>query len=308
MSVLVVADHNTLHLNPAMNCVVTAALQLSREVDLLVSGFECSQVAEQAASIQGVRKVLLAEAKQLEKGLPETLAAQVLSVAASYTHILFLANPGGKSVAPRVAAKLDVAQISEVSAVVDEKTFKHPLYAGAIIETVRTKDEKVVLTIRSTAFAPAEQTGNAEIQTVAPVNSDSRVKFVSHQTVHSDRPDLLTAKRVVAGGRGLTSEAEFAELEQFADKLGAAVGTTRAVVDMGMAPNDWQIGQTGKIIAPNLFMAFGISGALQHLAGIKDAKVIVAVNKDPEAPIFEVADYGLIADAMDTIRELEQKL
>lgn len=308
MSVLVVADHNTQELNPAMRSVVAAALKVSSDVDFLVAGENCAAVAAEAASIEGVKNVLLAQAPHLAKGLPENLAAQVLSIAEKYTHFFFLANPGGKSVAPRVAAKLRIAQISEAVEVLAADTFKRPIYAGSVIETVRTKDAKAVVTVRSTAFDPAALGAAAPVTEVAAADAFAKVTFVSHKTVHSDRPDLQTAKRVIAGGRGLANEAEFAEMEAFADKLGAAVGTTRAVVDAGMAPNDWQIGQTGKIIAPELYIGLGISGAIQHVAGIKDAKVIVAVNKDPEAPIFEVADYGLVADAMTVVRELNAKL
>ena len=308
MSVLVVADHNTQELNPAMRSVVAAALKVSSDVDFLVAGENCAAVAAEAASIEGVKNVLLAQAPHLAKGLPENLAAQVLSIAEKYTHFFFLANPGGKSVAPRVAAKLRIAQISEAVEVLAADTFKRPIYAGSVIETVRTKDAKAVVTVRSTAFDPAALGASAPVTEVAAAEAIAKVTFVSHKTGHSDRPDLQTAKRVIAGGRGLANEAEFAEMEDFADKLGAAVGTTRAVVDAGMAPNDWQIGQTGKIIAPELYIGLGISGAIQHVAGIKDAKVIVAVNKDPEAPIFEVADYGLVADAMTVVRELNAKL
>ncbi|MBQ8828634.1 MAG: FAD-binding protein [Burkholderiaceae bacterium] len=309
MSVLVVADHNTLELNPAMRSVVACALEISSEVDFLVTGHECQKVADDATKLHGIRKVLLAQAECLAKGLPENLSAQVLMLAGQYSHILFLANPGGKSAAPRVAAKLDVAQISEVIAVIDGDTFKRPLYAGSIIATVRSSDAKKVITVRPTAFNPVALDNTvATVETIEAVKKDERVVFVSHETVHSDRPDLQTAKRVLAGGHGLANEAEFAEMEALADQLGAAVGSTRAVVDAGITPNDWQIGQTGKIIAPDLYIGFGISGAIQHVAGIKDAKVIVAVNKDPEAPIFEVADYGLVADAMTTIRELKAKL
>ncbi len=309
MSVLIIADHNQVALNPAVYSLVSAAQKIGGDIDVFIAAQDGSKVLEEASSIKGIRRVLLTEAPYFAEELPENMSASVLEVSSEYSHILFIANPSGKAAAPRVAAKLDVAQISEVTDVVDGKTFKHPIYAGSVIETVRTLDEKVVLTVRATAFDPAEKGETAaQIERVVPISPVIKVTFVRKEQVKNDRPDLQSAKIVLAGGRGLVDEAEFAEMGRLADKLGAAVGTTRAVVDAGIAPNDWQIGQTGKIIAPNLYIGFGISGAIQHIAGIKDVKVIVAVNKDPEAPIFEVADYGLVADAMATIRELEQKL
>ena len=309
MSVLVIAEHNHSSLNPAVYSLVTAAKKISSEVDVFIAAQDGSKVVEEASKIEGVRRVLLSEAPYFSEELPENTSASVKEVSTLYSHFLFIANPAGKASAPRLAAGLDVAQISEIIEVVDEKTFKRPIYAGSVIETVRSLDEKIVLTVRATTFEPAGKGESlAQIERVVPPSPVIRSIFVRKEQVKNDRPDLQSAKIVIAGGRGLADEAEFAEMGRLADKLGAAVGTTRAVVDSGIAPNDWQIGQTGKIIAPDLYIGLGISGAIQHIAGIKDAKVIVAVNKDPEAPIFDVADYGLVADAMETIRELEQKL
>lgn len=308
MAVLVLAEHNRVELSPAVASVVAAAKQINDVVDILLLAENGGAVAEKAAKLDGVRKVLLAEAPYYNEMIAENAAAKVLELAADYTHFLFIANPEGKAIAPRVAAKLDVAQISEIIEVVDANTFKRPIYAGSVIETVKALDDKIVVTVRSTAFDPVAQANSAEVLRIQPAAATDKVGFVSKEQVKSDRPELQSAKRVLAGGRGLVDEAEFEKMAHLADKLGAAVGTTRAVVDAGIAPNDWQIGQTGKIIAPELYIGFGISGAIQHIAGIKDAKVIVAVNKDPEAPIFEVADYGLVADAMETIQELENKL
>ena len=285
MAVLVIAEHNHAALNPAVYSLVTAAQKIGGDIDIMIAAQEGGKLAEEAAKINGIRRVLLSEAPYFAEELPENLAASVLEVAKEYDYFLFVANPAGKAAAPRVAAVLDVAQISEITEV------------------------KVVLTVRATAFdaAPTGE-GKAELERVVPASPVIKVTFVRSEQVKSDRPDLQNAKIVLAGGRGLVDEAEFAEMGKLADKLGAAVGTTRAVVDAGIAPNDWQIGQTGKIIAPDLYIGFGISGAIQHIAGIKDVKVIVAVNKDPEAPIFDVADYGLVGDAMTVIRELEAKL
>jgi len=302
MAVLVIAEHNHAALNPAVYSLVTAAQKIGGDIDIMIAAQEGGKLAEEAAKINGIRRVLLSEAPYFAEELPENLAASVLEVAKEYDYFLFVANPAGKAAAPRVAAVLDVAQISEITEVVDAKTFKRPIYAGSVIETVRALDPKVVLTVRATAFdaAPTGE-GKAELERVVPASPVIKVTFVRSEQVKSDRPDLQNAKIVLAGGRGLVDEAEFAEMGKLADKLGAAV-------DAGIAPNDWQIGQTGKIIAPDLYIGFGISGAIQHIAGIKDAKVIVAVNKDPEAPIFDVADYGLVGDAMTVIRELEAKL
>lgn len=308
MAVLIIGEHNGKTLSPSAACLAAAAFELSSEIDLLLMTETAGEIPFQAAKITGIRKVLCAEGEQFKNPVAENAAAQVCEIAKHYSHILFAADSFGKATAPRVAAKLDVAQISEIVKVVSADTFKRPIYAGAAVATVKSLDPVKVLTVRITAFDPIGQEGSAEIEKIAAVPGTNKVVFLGSEKVESNRPDLQSAKIVLAGGRGLANEAEFAEMEQLADKLKAAVGTTRAVVDAGMAPNDWQIGQTGKIIAPDLYIALGISGAIQHTAGIKDAKVIVAVNKDPEAPIFEVADYGLVADAMDVIRQLQTKL
>ncbi len=309
MSILVVAEHDNKNLNASTVSTIAAANKIGSDIDVLVAGENINAVAEQASRIRGVKRVLVADAPQFADFVAENIAKQVLTLADAYSHILFVANTNGKAAAPRVAAKLGIGQISDIIAVVDSEVFKRPLYAGALIATVRSRDAKKVITVRPTAFDPEVQAETvAEITAIATVAGSDKVKFLSRSAVKSDLPDLQNAKIVLAGGRGLANESEFEELEKLAHKMGAAVGTTRAVVDAGLAPNDWQIGQTGKIIAPDLYLSFGISGAIQHIAGIKDAKVIVAVNKDPEAPIFEMADYGLVADAMTVIRELENKL
>ncbi len=308
MSVLIVAENHNGALNPSASHIVKAAVELSSEINVLVMGSDCEAIAAEAAKLAGVSKVLVAKAPQFEHAIAENTAEQVLSIAKNYTHILFNADPQGKAAAPRVAARLDCSQISEIIKIIDQNTFKHPIYAGSAIEQVHSLDPIKVLTVRPTVFDPVENTGSAAIEEIPAVAATDKVSFVSREKIQSNRPELQSAKYVIAGGRGLADESEFVEMEKLADKIGGAVGTTRAVVDAGMAPNDWQVGQTGKIIAPDLYIAIGISGAIQHIAGIKDAKVIVAVNKDPEAPIFEVADYGLVADAMDTIRQLYAKL
>ena len=259
MAVLVIAEHNHAALNPAVYSLVTAAQKIGGDIDIMIAAQEGGKLAEEAAKINGIRRVLLSEAPYFAEELPENLAASVLEVAKEYDYFLFVANPAGKAAAPRVAAVLDVAQISEITEVVDAKTFKRPIYAGSVIETVRALDPKVVLTVRATAFdaAPTGE-GKAELERVVPASPVIKVTFVRSEQVKSDRPDLQNAKIVLAGGRGLVDEAEFAEMGKLADKLGAAVGTTRAVVDAGIAPNDWQIGQTGKIIAPDLYIGFGI--------------------------------------------------
>lgn len=308
MAVLIIGEHNGSVLNPSAANLAAAASAISSDVDVLVMCQSGEGIVSEAAKLSGIRKVLLAEGEQFSHPIAENVSAQVLQVAKDYSHILFAADSFGKAASPRVAAKLDVAQISEIIKVVSEDTFKRPIYAGAAIATVKSLDPVKVLTVRVTAFDPVGQEGTASIEKIEAVLGTSKVVFLGAEKVESNRPELQSAKIVIAGGRGLANEAEFAEMEQLADKLKAAVGTTRAVVDAGMAPNDWQIGQTGKIIAPDLYIGLGVSGAIQHIAGIKDAKVIVAVNKDPEAPIFDVADYGLVADAMDVIRQLQTKL
>lgn len=309
MPALVLAEHDNAALKaPTLNAV-TAAAKAGGEVHVLVAGSGCAAVAAAAAKIAGVTKVLLADAPQLAHGLAETLAEQVLAVAPGYSHVVAPTSASGKSVLPRVAARLDVAQISDVIGVESADTFTRPIYAGNAIATVQSADPVKVLTIRPTNFdaAPADG-GSAAVETVAAVADGGRSRFVSHDVAKSDRPELQGAKVVISGGRGLGSAENFKLLDKLADKLGAAIGASRAAVDAGYAPNDWQVGQTGKVVAPQLYLAFGISGAIQHLAGMKDSKVIVAVNKDPEAPIFAVADYGLVGDLFEVLPQLEKEL
>jgi electron transfer flavoprotein alpha subunit len=284
---------------------VAAAGKIGGQVHVLVAGGNVQAVAEAAAQIAGVSKVLLADAPQLADGLAENLQAQVLAIAPAYRHILFPATASGKNVAPRVAAKLDVAQVSDIIGVDSPDTFERPIYAGNAIATVQSGDAVKVITVRTTGFDAAPATGgSAQIETIAAVADSGLSSFVGREVAKSDRPELAGAKVVVSGGRGMGSAENFKILEPLADKLGAAMGASRAAVDAGYAPNDWQVGQTGKIVAPQLYVAIGISGAIQHLAGMKDSKVIVAVNKDPEAPIFGVADYGLVGDLFQVVPEL----
>jgi len=309
MSVLVIAEHDNAQLKGVTLNVVAAASKIDADVHVLVAGEGAKAVAEQAAKVAGVKKVLLAEGSSLKDGLAENVAAQVLAVASGYTHILFPSTASGKNVAPRVAAKLDVAQISDIIAVDSADTFQRPIYAGNAIATVQSTDAVKVITVRGTAFdAVAAEGGSAEIQAVEAVADSGKSKFLGRQVAKSDRPELTAANIVVSGGRGMGSAENFKLLEPLADKLGAAMGASRAAVDAGYAPNDWQVGQTGKIVAPQLYIAIGISGAIQHLAGMKDSKVIVAINKDPEAPIFGVADYGLVADLFEAVPELAKSL
>ncbi|WP_298051058.1 electron transfer flavoprotein subunit alpha/FixB family protein [uncultured Paenalcaligenes sp.] len=309
MSILVIAEHDNVELKGATLNTVAAAAKLGADIHVLVAGEKVDAVAAAAAQIAGVTQVLVADGASLANGLAENVAAQVLAIAGDYSHVLFAATAAGKNVAPRVAAKLDVAQISDVLSVESSDTFTHPIYAGNAIATVQCADSKLVLTVRPTAFDAVSATGgNATTVTVDAVEASSKSSFVSREVAASDRPDLADATVVVSGGRGLGSKENFALVDALADKLGAAVGASRAAVDAGYAPNDWQVGQTGKIVAPQLYIAVGISGAIQHLAGMKDSKVIVAINKDPEAPIFSVADYGLVADLFEALPELTQAL
>ncbi|MEO8811574.1 MAG: FAD-binding protein, partial [Caulobacteraceae bacterium] len=301
----VVADHDNVQLKDNTHKTVTAALQLSPDVDVLVAGQGVAAVAAGAAKIVGVRKVLTAESEALGKQIAEALGACVTPLMANYDAVLVPATSAGKNFTPRVAALLDVAPISEIVQVVDKDTFVRPIYAGNALETVRSTDAKKVITVRATAFKAAETGGSAPIEAVAAGPGAPHTRFVSDELVKSDRPELAGAKIVVSGGRAMGSAEEFHKvIEPLADKLGAAVGASRAAVDAGYAPNDYQVGQTGKVVAPQLYIAVGISGAIQHLAGMKDSKVIVAINKDADAPIFQVADYGLVADYRTAIPEL----
>ncbi|MEN5175146.1 electron transfer flavoprotein subunit alpha/FixB family protein [Brevundimonas diminuta] len=304
MAVLVIADHDGSVVRDTTHKTVTAALALSSDVDVLVLGKGAKAVADAAAKISGVRKVLLAEGNAVAYGLAEAVEATVLPLAGNYDAILTPANTDGKNFAPRIAAKLDTAPISDIVEVVSGDTFVRPIYAGNALETVQSADAKKVITVRPTAFAAAAEGGSASVESVA-AGEAPKTAFVSEEMVKSDRPELGAAKIVVSGGRALGSAEEFhAVMDPLADKLGAAVGASRAAVDAGYAPNDYQVGQTGKVVAPALYIAIGISGAIQHLAGMKDSKVIVAINKDPDAPIFQVADYGLVADYKTAVPEL----
>jgi electron transfer flavoprotein alpha subunit len=309
MAVLVIADHDNASLKDSTNKTVTAALALSKDVDVLVAGKGAKGVADAAAKIAGVRKVLFAESDELGHGLAEAVEATVIPLMGGYDAVLTPATSQGKNFTPRIAAKLDVAQISEIVEVVDANTFVRPIYAGNALETVQSSDAKKVITVRSTAFKAAGDGGSAPVETVAAGAAGTKVTFVDQQLVKSARPELAGAKIVVSGGRAMGSAEEFHRvIEPLADKLGAAVGASRAAVDAGYAPNDYQVGQTGKVVAPELYVAVGISGAIQHLAGMKDSKVIVAINKDPDAPIFQVADYGLVADYKTAVPELMSAL
>ncbi|MEW6694332.1 Electron transfer flavoprotein subunit alpha [Tepidimonas thermarum] len=313
MTILVIAEHDNASLKGATLNTVGAALKLQAagagDIHVLVAGHDAAGAAQAAAQIAGVAKVLHADGPALAHGLAENVAAQVLALAAGYSHILFPATAGGRNVAPRVAAKLDVAQLSDITAVVDAHTFERPIYAGNAIATVQSSDAQHVITVRTTAFDAAGTGGQAAVETVAAVADSGKSRFVKSELAKSDRPELTAAKVIVSGGRALGSAEKFNEvITPLADKLGAAIGASRAAVDAGYAPNDWQVGQTGKIVAPQLYVAVGISGAIQHLAGMKDSKVIVAINKDPEAPIFSVADYGLEADLFQAVPELVQAL
>ena len=304
MAVLVIADHDGSTVRDTTHKTVTAALALSSDVDVLVVGQGAQAAADASSKIAGVRKVLLAESAGLGHGLAEAVTDTVLPLAAGYDAILTPATTDGKNFAPRIAAKLDVAPISDIIEVVSADTFVRPIYAGNALETVQSADAKKVITVRPTAFAAAAEGGSAPVESVAGADA-TKTAFVSEEMVKSDRPDLGAAKIVVSGGRALGSADEFhAVLEPLADKLGAAIGASRAAVDAGYAPNDYQVGQTGKVVAPALYIAIGISGAIQHLAGMKDSKTIVAINKDPDAPIFQVADYGLVGDYKTVVPEL----
>jgi electron transfer flavoprotein alpha subunit len=310
MTSLVVAEHDNASIKGATLNTVTAAGQCGGDVHVLVAGHNAGEAAKAASQIAGVAKVIHAEGEHLAHGLAENMAAQVLAIAGAYSHILFPATASGKNIAPRVAAKLDVGQISDVTRVDAADTFERPIYAGNAISVVQSLDEKKVITVRTTGFDAAAATGgSAAVETVSAAPDSGKTKFLGNEIAKNDRPELTAAKVIVSGGRALGSAEKFNEvMTPLADKLGAALGASRAAVDAGYAPNDWQVGQTGKIVAPQLYIAAGISGAIQHLAGMKDSKVIVAINKDPEAPIFSVADYGLEADLFVAVPELIKAL
>ena len=304
MSILVIAEHDNVQLKGATHNVVAAAAKIGGDIHVLVAGANARAVAEHAAKITGVSKVLLAESPALADSLAENVAKQVLALASGYSHILFAATASGKNVSPRVAASLDVAQISEIQAVDSPDTFQRAIYAGNAIATVQSNDPIKVITVRTTGFDAAPEGGSASVETIVAAESAGLSTFVGREVAKNDRPELAGARVVVSGGRGMGSAENFKLLDPLADKLGAAMGASRAAVDAGYAPNDWQVGQTGKIVAPQLYVAIGISGAIQHLAGMKDSKVIVAINKDTEAPIFGVSDYGLVADLFQAVPEL----
>jgi electron transfer flavoprotein alpha subunit len=306
VTALVIAEHDNASIRRATLNTVTAALACGGDVHVLLAGANAGEAAKAAAQIAGVSKVIHAEGAHFEHGLAENMASQVLAIASNYSHILFPATASGKNIAPRVAAKLDVGQISDVTKVDSPDTFERPIYAGNAIATVQSGDATKVITVRTTGFDPAAATGgSAQVETANAVGYSRKTTFMGSEIAKSDRPELTAAKVIVSGGRAMGSSEKFNEvLTPLADKLGAALGASRAAVDAGYAPNDWQVGQTGKIVAPQLYIAAGISGAIQHLAGMKDSKVIVAINKDPEAPIFSVADYSLEADLFIAVPEL----
>ncbi|MET0545324.1 MAG: electron transfer flavoprotein subunit alpha/FixB family protein [Caulobacterales bacterium] len=304
MAVLIVAEHDNAHLKDGTSKVLTAALAIGGDVDVLVAGEGARGVAEEAAKLGGVRKVLLADGAGLKHQIAEALEALIVPLAANYDAILFAADTTGKNAAPRIAAKLDVMQISEIISVEAPDTFTRPIYAGNALMTVKSTDAKRVITVRLASFQASPAGGSASIEEIGGSAAAPKTTFVSQNLSKSDRPELAGAKRIVSGGRALGSSENFAIIEKLADRIGAAVGASRAAVDAGYAPNDYQVGQTGKVVAPELYVAIGISGAIQHLAGMKDSKVIVAINKDEEAPIFQVADYGLVGDLFKVVPEL----
>lgn len=309
MAILVIAEHDSQEIKEATLHTLSAADQLGDDIHLLVAGSACGDAATAASAIQGVSKVLHADAAWLAHGIAENLAPLLITIASQYSHILAAATSDGKNLMPRVAALLDVAQISEITAIVDADTFIRPIYAGNVMATVQSADAIKIITVRATAFEPVQTRGNsAPVEPLETGAESGLASFQGHALTESERPELTSARIVISGGRGMKSGENFAMLEEAADQLGAAVGASRAAVDAGFVPNDYQVGQTGKVVAPDLYIAVGISGAIQHLAGMKDSKVIVAINKDEEAPIFQVADYGLVGDLFDIIPELNKAL
>jgi electron transfer flavoprotein alpha subunit len=308
MTALVIAEHDNVSLKGSTLNTVTAASKCGGDIHVLVAGHNAGAAVEAASKIAGVSKVIVAEGAQFADGLAENVAEQILAIASAYTHILAPATAYGKNILPRVAAKLDVGQISEITKVDAPDTFERPIYAGNAIATVQSSDAIKVITVRTTGFDAAAAGGSAAIEQATAVADSGKSSFVSKEFAKSDRPELTAAKIIVSGGRGMGSSESFKILEPLADKLGAAMGASRAAVDAGYVPNDWQVGQTGKIVAPQLYIAVGISGAIQHLAGMKDSKTIVAINKDPEAPIFSVADYGIVGDLFEVVPALVKEL
>jgi electron transfer flavoprotein alpha subunit len=309
MTILVLAEHDNTALRSATFSTVAAAGQLEGDVHILVAGADCGAVAEEASKIPGIAKVLLADTAHYRHDLAENIAPLLVELSSAYSHVLAAATTFGKNVMPRAAALLDVQQISDISEIIDGKTFVRPIYAGNALATVQSNDDKKLVTIRTTAFEPVSaEGGSASVESIDATGDAGLSSFVGQDLTESERPELTTASIVISGGRGMAAGENFAMLERVADKLGAAVGASRAAVDAGFVPNDMQVGQTGKVVAPDLYIAVGISGAIQHLAGMKDSKIIVAINKDEEAPIFQVADYGLVADLFQAVPELEAAL
>ena len=308
MSILVIGEHDNESLRPSTLNVVTAAKVLGDNVDVLIAGSNCQVAAEQAATVSGVARVLMADDPALADGLAENVAPLIQSVAQNYSHVLAPATTYGKNLLPRAAALLDVQQISDISGIESDDTFVRPIYAGNAMATVRSSDSLKLITVRTTSFEAAEQAGSSSIEAVSGGVDAQLSTFAGEELTRSERPELTTADIIVSGGRGMQSSENFAMLEALADKLGAAVGASRAAVDAGYVPNDYQVGQTGKVVAPSVYIAVGISGAIQHLAGMKDSKIIVAINKDEEAPIFQVADYGWVADLFEAVPQLDSAL
>jgi len=308
MTTLLIAEHDNNNISDSVRKAITAAQEIGETIDILVAGKDCNSVADQAAKISGVNKVLICDNEVYSKHLAEPYADLIVSLAGNYNTFIASATTTSKNYMPRVAALLDVPQVSDIISVIDNQTFEHPIYAGNAIETVKLLSEKKVITVRATAFQASEDQDSAEIEVIDSAANPGLSEYISEELTESDRPELTSAKIIISGGRGMQSGDNFTLLETIADKLGAAVGASRAAVDAGFVPNDYQVGQTGKVVAPELYIAVGISGAIQHLAGMKDSKIIVAINKDEEAPIFQVADYGLVADLFKAIPELETAL
>ena len=309
MSILVIAEHDNSELKVATLNAVAAGIEIGGDIDILIAGSDCDAVADAASQIPGINQILLANKESYKNALAENIGNLVVELADGYSHIVTAATTNGKNFMPRVAAKLDVSQVSDISAVVSEDTFERPIYAGNCIATVQSTDSVKVITVRTTGFDACASTGGSATITQVDNDADAAISsFIKEEIAESDRPELTAADVVISGGRGMQNGDNFSLLNGIADKLGAAIGASRAAVDSGFVPNDMQVGQTGKIVAPDLYIAVGISGAIQHLAGMKDSKVIVAINKDEEAPIFQVADYGLVADLFDALPELEAKL
>ena len=309
MSILVIAEHDNTSLSPATLNTISAAKEIGSDIDILVAGSNCSNVGKEASQIPNVKTILLADSSEYKDFIAENISSLIVSLSKEYSHLMAPSTTTGKNFMPRVAALLDVMQISDIIKVVDEATFQRPIYAGNALATVKSSDNIKIITVRSTSFEASENSGgNAEIKTINGTGETEKSKFLKSELSSSERPELTSAKIVVSGGRGMQDGSNFGMLEKVADKLGAAVGASRAAVDAGFVPNDYQVGQTGKVVAPELYIAVGISGAIQHLAGMKDSKVIVAINKDEDAPIFQVADYGVVTDLFDAVPELDSKL